>query len=67
MIHFDKNLIRHAEQLHNVHEYADIFNDLARIEKTLNNFDIEGARRLDNEQRKISYNNKDVDSCRQST
>lgn len=49
MIHFDKNLIRHAEQLHDVKEYLDIFNDLVRIEQTLNSSDIEKAQNLDNE------------------
>lgn len=49
MIHFDENLIRYAEQLHDVKEHMDIFNDLARIEQTLNSFNIEKARRLDNE------------------
>ncbi len=51
MIHFDKNLIRHAEQLHDVKEYMDIFNDLARIEQTLKSFDIKEAQKLDNELR----------------
>lgn len=51
MIHFNKNLIRHAEQLHDVKEYMDIFNDLARIEQTLNISDIEKAQKLDNELR----------------
>lgn len=51
MIHFDENLIKLAEQLHNVKEYMDIFKDLARIEQTLNSLDIKKARRLDNELR----------------
>lgn len=49
MIHFDKNLIRYAERLHDVKEYMDVFNVLAKIEQTLNSFDIEKAQSLDNE------------------
>lgn len=49
MIHFDENLIRYAKQLHDVKEYMDIFNDLARIEQMLNSFNIEEAQKLDNE------------------
>lgn len=49
MIYFDEKLIRLAEQLHDVKEYVDIFNDLAKIEQTINNSDIKEARRLDKE------------------